>query len=79
VGNWITNDLLRELGVAKIPLSESKITPANLSALVRMIDAGSLLNAAAKEVFAAMFATVRRRHDRGPTGLGGNADGLSGN
>ncbi|OYV02515.1 MAG: Asp-tRNA(Asn)/Glu-tRNA(Gln) amidotransferase GatCAB subunit B, partial [Verrucomicrobiales bacterium VVV1] len=57
VGNWITNDLLRELGVAKIPLSASKITPANLSALVHLIDTGALLNAAAKEVFAAMFAT----------------------
>jgi aspartyl-tRNA(Asn)/glutamyl-tRNA(Gln) amidotransferase subunit B len=57
VGNWITNDLLRELGVAKIPLSASKITPANLSALVQLIDTGALLNAAAKEVFAAMFVT----------------------
>ena len=57
VGNWITNDLLRELGVAKIPLSQSKVTPANLSALVQLIDTGALLNAAAKEVFAVMFAT----------------------
>jgi len=57
VGNWIANDLLRELGAAKLPLSVSKITPENLAALVRLIDAGTLLNAAAKEVFAAMFAS----------------------
>jgi aspartyl-tRNA(Asn)/glutamyl-tRNA(Gln) amidotransferase subunit B len=56
VGNWIANDLLRELGAAKLPLSVSKITPEHLAALVRLIDAGTLLNAAAKEVFAAMFA-----------------------
>jgi aspartyl-tRNA(Asn)/glutamyl-tRNA(Gln) amidotransferase subunit B len=57
VGNWITNDLLRELGAAKIPLSSSRISPASLAALVQLIDAGTLLNAAAKEVFTAMFAT----------------------
>jgi aspartyl-tRNA(Asn)/glutamyl-tRNA(Gln) amidotransferase subunit B len=57
VGNWITNDLLRELGAAKLPLSASKISAANLAALIQLIDAGTLLNAAAKEVFATMFAT----------------------
>jgi aspartyl-tRNA(Asn)/glutamyl-tRNA(Gln) amidotransferase subunit B len=57
VGNWIANDLLRELGAAKIPLSSVKISPANLAALVQLIDAGTLLNAAAKEVFVAMFAS----------------------
>jgi aspartyl-tRNA(Asn)/glutamyl-tRNA(Gln) amidotransferase subunit B len=57
VGNWIANDLLRELGAAKIPLSSAKISPANLAALVQLIDAGTLLNAAAKEVFVAMFAS----------------------
>ena len=57
VGNWIANDLLRELGAGKIPLSASKISAANLAALIQLIDAGTLLNAAAKEVFTAMFAT----------------------
>ncbi len=57
VGNWITNDLLRELGAAKLSLSASKISPANLAALIQQVDAGTLLNAAAKEVFATMFAT----------------------
>ena len=57
VGNWIANDLLRELGAAKLPLSASKISPAHLAALVQLIDGGTLLNAAAKEVFAEMFTT----------------------
>ena len=57
VGNWIANDFLRELGAAKLPLSAAKISPENLAALIQLIDAGTVLNAAAKEVFAAMFAT----------------------
>jgi len=57
VGNWIANDLLRELGAAKLLLGAAKITPENLAALVQLIDAGSLLNAAAKEVFSAMFVS----------------------
>ena len=57
VGNWIANDLLRELGAAKLPLSASKVSPAHLAALVQLIDGGTLLNAAAKEVFAEMFTT----------------------
>ena len=57
VGNWIANDLLRELGAAKLPLSASKISASNLAALIQLIDSGTLLNAAAKEVFATMFAT----------------------
>jgi aspartyl-tRNA(Asn)/glutamyl-tRNA(Gln) amidotransferase subunit B len=57
IGNWIVNDLLRELGAAKVPLSASKISPVNLAALIQLLDAGALLNAAAKEVFTTMFAT----------------------
>ena len=57
VGNWIANDFLRELGAAKLPLSAAKISPENFAALIQLIDAGTVLNAAAKEVFAAMFAT----------------------
>jgi aspartyl-tRNA(Asn)/glutamyl-tRNA(Gln) amidotransferase subunit B len=57
VGNWIANDFLRELSAAKLPLGAAKITPASLAELVGLIEAGTLLNAAAKEVFAAMFAT----------------------
>ncbi len=57
VGNWIVNDLLRALRAAKRSLADSKITPAHLAALVKLVDAGTVLTAAAKEVFAEMAAT----------------------
>jgi aspartyl-tRNA(Asn)/glutamyl-tRNA(Gln) amidotransferase subunit B len=57
VGNWIVNDLLRELGAAKATLTESKVTPAGLAALVQLVDAGTVLTNAAKEIFVEMAAT----------------------
>ncbi|MDF9825930.1 aspartyl-tRNA(Asn)/glutamyl-tRNA(Gln) amidotransferase subunit B [Ereboglobus sp. PH5-5] len=59
LGNWITNDLLRELGATKATFEEAvaKIPPAHLVALVKLIAAGTLTTNTAKEVFAEMFAT----------------------
>jgi aspartyl-tRNA(Asn)/glutamyl-tRNA(Gln) amidotransferase subunit B len=57
VGNWIVNDLQRELGAAKIDLADSKVRPRHIADLVTLIDAGTLLNNTAKEVFTEMFAT----------------------
>ncbi len=57
VGNWIVNDLQRELAAASVSLADVKITPAALADLVNLIAAGTLLQNAAKEVFAEMFAT----------------------
>jgi aspartyl-tRNA(Asn)/glutamyl-tRNA(Gln) amidotransferase subunit B len=57
VGNWIANDLLRELSASGTSLADAKVTPAALAELVKLIDAGTLLQNAAKEVFAEMFAT----------------------
>ena len=57
VGNWIVNDLLRELGGAHLQLAESKIRPAQLAALVQLVEAGAVLTNAAKDVFVEMFAT----------------------
>jgi aspartyl-tRNA(Asn)/glutamyl-tRNA(Gln) amidotransferase subunit B len=56
-GNWIANDLLRELGAAKIDLAQAKVRPAHVAALVKLVDEGALLSNAAKEVFVDMFAT----------------------
>jgi aspartyl-tRNA(Asn)/glutamyl-tRNA(Gln) amidotransferase subunit B len=56
-GNWIVNDLLREIGTAKTSLGAAKVRPAHLAELVQLIDAGSLLTNTAKEVFIAMFAS----------------------
>ncbi len=57
VGNWIVNDLLRELGATKTTLDQSRTRPAHIAELVALIDAGTLLTNAAKEVFTEMFKT----------------------
>lgn len=57
VGNWIANDLLRELSASGAPLAQAKVTPAALADLVRLIDSGTVLQNAAKEVFADMAAS----------------------
>jgi aspartyl-tRNA(Asn)/glutamyl-tRNA(Gln) amidotransferase subunit B len=57
VGNWIANDLLRDLGAAKLDLTSSKIRPAHIASLVKLIDAGTVLTNAAKEIFSEMFLT----------------------
>ena len=56
-GNWIVNDLLRELGVADQALADSKVRPAQLAELVKLVDSGAILNTAAKEVFVEMAAS----------------------
>jgi aspartyl-tRNA(Asn)/glutamyl-tRNA(Gln) amidotransferase subunit B len=59
-GNWIANDLLRELGSAKIALSESKVSPGHIAELVKLVESGAILSNAAKEVFIDMFRTGER-------------------
>jgi len=75
-GNWIANDLLRELGAARLPLAQSKVRPAHVAGLVRLVDDGTILSNAAKEVFVDMFQTgdlpeavVARRGLRAETNL----------
>lgn len=57
VGNWIVNDLLRELGNSGTALTATKVSPAHLAALVQLVDSGAVLTHAAKEIFVEMFAT----------------------
>ncbi len=57
VGNWIVNDLLRELGGAHLALADSNVRPAHIAGLVKLVDAGTILTSAAKEVFVEMFRT----------------------
>jgi aspartyl-tRNA(Asn)/glutamyl-tRNA(Gln) amidotransferase subunit B len=60
VANWIVNDLLRELGTARLALAESKVRPAHVAELVQLIEAGTVLTPAAREIFVTMFATGER-------------------
>ena len=54
-GNWIANDLLRELAGAKSSLAASKVRPAHIAALVDLVEAGVISSTGAKEVFSDMF------------------------
>jgi aspartyl-tRNA(Asn)/glutamyl-tRNA(Gln) amidotransferase subunit B len=74
-GNWIANDLLRELGAARVPLADSKVRPAHVAALVKLVDAGTIGGQAAREVFAAMARTGEMPEKiAAEKGLGGSTD-----
>jgi aspartyl-tRNA(Asn)/glutamyl-tRNA(Gln) amidotransferase subunit B len=56
-GNWVVNDLLRELGQSKIPLAECPVRPEDLAGLVKLVASGAILTSAAREVLSEMFKT----------------------
>ena len=56
-GNWIANDLLRELAGAKSSLADCRVRAAHIAGLVQLVESGVISNAIAKEVFVEMFAT----------------------
>ena len=55
IGNYVVNDLLRDLGEANQTLEDCKITPDTLLSLVKAIDRGDITKQIAKEVFTEMF------------------------
>ena len=63
IANYITNDLLRELsgasehGESAHCVSQSKLTPAHVATLVKIIDEGVISKQIGKEVFTEMFAS----------------------
>ena len=57
VGNWIANDLLRELAAAGQTLTDCRIQPAHIAGLVGAVESGVISSSIAKEVFVEMFAT----------------------
>jgi len=59
VANWVTGELLGHLRAAGVALGSLKLTPAQLGALVGLIEAGTVSTTAAKTVFAEMLATGR--------------------
>ena len=64
IGNFVTNDLLRERAAATheglLPLSEVKVTPESIAELVKIIDAGTVSSQNAKTVFIEMFQTGKQ-------------------
>lgn len=63
LGNYVANDLQRERATAVseglLPLAEVKMRPAQVAALVRVIDEGKLTKQLAKDVFPELFRTGR--------------------
>ncbi|MGH2747677.1 MAG: Asp-tRNA(Asn)/Glu-tRNA(Gln) amidotransferase subunit GatB [Actinomycetota bacterium] len=57
VVNWIIADLFGLLNEAAVDLVESKIAPAQLAGLVRLVDSGSISGKQAKTVLQEMFAS----------------------
>jgi aspartyl-tRNA(Asn)/glutamyl-tRNA(Gln) amidotransferase subunit B len=55
--NWIMGELLGALNGQGKEIGESPIAPAQLAALLAMLEAGELSGKMAKDVFAEMFAT----------------------
>jgi aspartyl-tRNA(Asn)/glutamyl-tRNA(Gln) amidotransferase subunit B len=56
IANWVINDLLGVLNGAGETLADSRIQPAQLKALVGMVEANKISNNQAKDVFAEMAA-----------------------
>ena len=55
--NWIRSELLRELETAGLTADKSPIPAAELGALVKLIDAGTISGKQGKDVLVEMFAT----------------------
>jgi aspartyl-tRNA(Asn)/glutamyl-tRNA(Gln) amidotransferase subunit B len=59
VANWVTGELLGHLRATGVPLATLRLTPAQLGALVGLIEAGTISTTGAKTVFGKMLATGR--------------------
>lgn len=59
VANWILNDLFGRLKESNQELSETKIKPAQVAALVQLMESNTITGKSAKEVFEEMFNSGR--------------------
>ncbi len=57
VANWVLSELLRELNKSERTIGDCPIAPAQLAALVQLVDDGTISGKIGKQVFATMFAT----------------------
>ncbi len=57
ISNWMTGDFTKALNSAGIDISESKVKPADLAAMLRLIADGTISGKIAKSVFEEMFET----------------------
>jgi aspartyl-tRNA(Asn)/glutamyl-tRNA(Gln) amidotransferase subunit B len=60
VANWMLGDFTRLLHAADIEITDSKVTPEALRALVTLVEAATITSSAAKTVFEEMFKTGKQ-------------------
>jgi len=60
--NWIRSELLRELEAKGVSAGESPVPPAELGALVRLIDDGKISGKQGKDVLVEMFKSGKPAH-----------------
>jgi aspartyl-tRNA(Asn)/glutamyl-tRNA(Gln) amidotransferase subunit B len=59
IANWVTGELFRLMNEDGIAVTEVKVTPEDLVALVEMVQAGAINQPAAKKTFSVMWETGR--------------------
>jgi len=57
IANWVTGELFRLMNEADVVITDVKINPENLVALVGMVDSGVINHSAAKKTFGVMWET----------------------
>ena len=57
LSNWIMTELLARLNEARLSISQSLVTPENLSGMLRLVKDGTISGKMAKDLFQRMFQT----------------------
>jgi aspartyl-tRNA(Asn)/glutamyl-tRNA(Gln) amidotransferase subunit B len=63
VANWVLGDLARLLNASGMEISDAKVAPRDLYAMISLIEAGTITGASAKAVLEAMFASGKAPAD----------------
>jgi aspartyl-tRNA(Asn)/glutamyl-tRNA(Gln) amidotransferase subunit B len=73
--NWVMGELLRTVKERSADIRDVPLRPDALAGLIRLVDAGTISNAIAKDVFARMYDTGRSASDIvAAEGLAQNSD-----
>jgi aspartyl-tRNA(Asn)/glutamyl-tRNA(Gln) amidotransferase subunit B len=57
VANWMIGDFARLLNAASLDITDARVSPDNLYAMIALVEDGTITGASAKSVFEEMFAT----------------------
>ena len=59
IANWVTGELFRLMNEADVTITDVKVSPENLVALIEMVNSGVINQSAAKKTFGVMWETGR--------------------